>query len=214
MTAVKRLPLWKKGTLLIKKQFKPALQTAAKKKFVFIHINKTGGTSITRVVGQPYRRHLTAKEVIDDIGMEKWRKAYKFTVVRNPWDKYFSMYKWRKKTNIRGIADEDISFSDWVKRTLEEKDPDYYDYFLQRMFQPQVDWLKDYSGHIDMDKIIRFENLQHDFKKVADTIGAPAELPHYHKTQQVSYREFYDAEAREIVAEWFKEDIKRFDYQF
>ena len=52
--------------------------------FIFIHINKTAGTSIGRAVGLPNKLHLTAREIIDRVGEEAWRKAYKFAFVRNP----------------------------------------------------------------------------------------------------------------------------------
>ena len=34
------------------------------------------------------------------------------------------------------------------------------------MFLPQVEWLKNYEGNIDMDKIIRFENLNEGINEV------------------------------------------------
>jgi hypothetical protein len=58
--------------------------------YIFIHINKTAGTSIIDVIGKPFRKHLTSKEVIKVIGQKKWDAAYKFAVVRNPWDKVVS----------------------------------------------------------------------------------------------------------------------------
>lgn len=40
------------------------------KKIVFIHINKTGGTSMGKALGLPLKRHLTVDEVINIIGEE------------------------------------------------------------------------------------------------------------------------------------------------
>ena len=55
--------------------------------FIFIHINKTAGTSIGKAIGLPIKDHLTAQEVLSRIGKDRWDAAYKFTLVRNPWDK-------------------------------------------------------------------------------------------------------------------------------
>ncbi|MCW8925269.1 MAG: sulfotransferase family 2 domain-containing protein, partial [Xanthomonadales bacterium] len=124
--------------------------------FIFIHINKTAGTSVGRAIGLPVKHHLMASEVIGRIGMDAWNGAYKFTVVRNPWDKVVSHYEYRRKKNKTEIATRGISFSDWVNMTYgDDKDTFYYN--NPRSFQPQVEWLKDTDGRVSMDYIIRFE---------------------------------------------------------
>ena len=105
--------------------------------FIFIHINKTAGTSVGKAIGLPVKDHLMATEVIARIGLDKWNTAYKFTVVRNPWDKVVSHYEYRRKKNKTHIASRNISFSDWVKMTYgPEKNTVYYN--NPRSFQQQV----------------------------------------------------------------------------
>ena len=67
--------------------------------FIFIHINKTGGTSIEKALGLE-KDHLTASEKKTAIGKQKWKKIYSFAFVRNPWDKVVSHYHHRVKMNI------------------------------------------------------------------------------------------------------------------
>jgi hypothetical protein len=96
--------------------------------FIFIHINKTGGTSIAKATGIPHKNHLHVKEVIAEIGEQKFKKSLVFAVVRNPWDKVVSHYNYRIKTNQTTMGDTPISFKDWVKQTYgEPKNPLYYD---------------------------------------------------------------------------------------
>ncbi len=124
--------------------------------YIFIHINKTAGTSIGNAIGLPVKHHQTAREIIASIGREKWTTAYKFTLVRNPWDKVVSHYEYRLKRNKTEIATRNISFSEWVKKTYgPDKDPFYYN--NPKAFQPQVEWLKDDEGKITIDFIGRFE---------------------------------------------------------
>ena len=180
--------------------------------FVFIHINKTAGTSIGNAIGLPVKNHLTAKEVIARIGQNKWNSAYKFTFVRSPWDKAVSLYEYRRKKDRTKIATRGILFSDWVRMTYgEEKDFSYYNV---KAFQPQVEWLKNNQGNIAMDFVGKFESISEDFKQIAKAIGSDAELPHLNASKRVGYQSYYDNETRDIIAHWFREDIELFGYEF
>lgn len=191
----------------------PPIHKGKNMDYIFIHINKTAGTSINKIIGKPYRKHLTAKQIIDQIGKNKWQKAYKFTVVRNPWDKVVSHYKYRLKTNQSNIKNDGLSFKEWVLFTYgENKDPKYYN--KPQMFLPQVEWLKDYHGKINIDKIVKFENLKEGISEVFSLLGIDEQLPHLNKTNKTNYKDFYDQETKKIIADWFQEDIKLFDYFF
>ena len=48
--------------------------------FIFIHINKTGGSSIEHALGIPFG-HRTALEVIGDVGEALWREKLTFCFV-------------------------------------------------------------------------------------------------------------------------------------
>ncbi len=193
--------------------FNSPLRKGKHKEFIFIHIPKTAGTSMTKIFGEAFQKHNTAKEVIEIIGKKKWNNAYKFTVVRNPWDKVFSWYKFRVKLNQSKMATNPISFKDWVACTYGEPKDKYY-YYRAKNFMPQLDWLKNDEDIIDMDNIIRFENLQEDFKIVAKELGINSVLPHINKTKETYYRDYYDEETKKIIKEWFHEDIKTFGYKY
>jgi hypothetical protein len=181
--------------------------------FIFIHINKTAGTSIGRAIGLPIKDHLTATEIIARIGMDKWNEAFKFTLVRNPWDKVVSHYEYRRKKNKTEIASRNISFSDWVTMTYgENKDTFYYN--NPRSFQPQVDWLKDVDGEISIDFIGKFDTINEDFDRIRNVIGLDEALPHLNASSRASYQSYYNNETRGIVANWFREDIEEFGYSF
>jgi chondroitin 4-sulfotransferase 11 len=181
--------------------------------FIFIHINKTAGTSIGTAIKLPRKSHLTAKEIIKLIGEKSYHKSFKFAVVRNPWSKVVSHYKYRIKTNQTGMKDTNISFKDWVKATYgETKNSVYYD--KPKMFYPQVEWLKDNSNQVSVDQIIKFENLAEEFELVRKKIGIATSLPHKNKTNKDNYRDYYDSETKKIIQAWFQEDIKLFNYSF
>ena len=193
--------------------FNSPLHKGEKRDYIFVHINKTAGTSIINIIGKPFRKHLTAKEIIKVIGQDKWDKAYKFAVVRNPWDKVVSQYKHNIKNNVTNMAKKEISFKDWVAGTYGKNKGKYY-FYRPQMFLPQVEWLKDFEGKINMDKIIRFENLTDEMNQVFNTLGIHQELPHVNKTSKTNYRDFYDEETQKIIADWFHEDMQAFNYTY
>ena len=80
----------------------------------FIHINKTGGSSIEKALGLPFS-HQTASMRVARLGTEEWNRRYSFTFVRNPWDRLVSQYHYRKS---RGRLRRDIDFPAWIRATL------------------------------------------------------------------------------------------------
>lgn len=182
--------------------------------YIFIHINKTGGTSIDKSLGIKIKKHLTAKQVIDIVGRSKWDMAYKFAFVINPWDKVVSHYKYRIKTNQSLMKEKSIEFADWIRVTYgKDKDPFYYD--IPQMFFQQVEWLKNNQNEIDIDFIGRFENIAEDFNKIQQKLKLFSPLPHLNKTITTDYHEFYkNQESIDIISNAFKDDINYFNYKF
>lgn len=132
-----------------------------REKFVFIHINKTGGMSIENALGLK-KQHLTALEYKNRLGIRHWNKSFKFSIVRNPWDKVVSQYFHRIKTNQTGLGVNPIDFKKWVKFTYGEQNPKYFD--DPKYFMPQINWLTNENGELLCDFIGRFENLENDFQ--------------------------------------------------
>lgn len=179
--------------------------------FVFIHINKTAGTSIEQALGLRFE-HKTALEKRAELGAARWAKRFTFSFVRNPWDRIVSLYHYRIKTNTTGLGDHPIPFPEWVRRTFGEQDPAYYN--SPRMLMPQWRWLADDEDRLLVDFVGRFETLEADFQTVCDRIGRTAALPHLKPTRRGPYTEYYDPETAEVVRRWFHVDIEHFGYDF
>ncbi|MCX7553346.1 sulfotransferase family 2 domain-containing protein [Marinicella sp. S1101] len=179
--------------------------------FIFIHINKTAGSSVEKALNLPFE-HLTAQEKQAEVGMQKWQDKFTFSFVRNPFDKVCSHYRYRVKTNQTQLKDKPLSFSDWVALSYGEKKPFYYD--QPRMFMPQTDWLCDEQGQIMVDAVYHFESLQEDFQTIKKKFGLSADLPHLKPTKPVSYQTFYDNRAKQIIEQHFAADLDAFGYEF
>lgn len=179
--------------------------------FVFIHINKTGGSSIERALSLPFE-HKTALEKIEELGRKQWEDRYTFTVVRNPWDKVVSHYHYRVQTNQTGLARNKLDFREWVRLTYGVRSPLYYD--KPKMFMPQSEWITDTQGRIVVDGICRFENLRNDFSSVCQELRKDAVLPHIKSSRRGDYRGYYDNDTCKIIEKWFAKDIEVFGYRF
>ena len=188
-----------------------------KYKFIFVHINKTAGTSIDETLQchcENYNKHESLRELKEQALSNDY---FKFTFVRNSWDRFISLYKFRVKTNQTGLGENPIPFKDCSKK-IYHKDSKYYNISGERqrlMLSTQLDWITDGSGNIALDFIGRFENLQEDFNTICDKIGIPQQqLPHRNKTEHKHYTEYYNDETRQIVAEKYAKDIEYFGYEF
>jgi hypothetical protein len=178
---------------------------------VFVHINKTGGSSVEAALKLPFQ-HRTARELRAVIGQARWERRFSFAFIRNPWDKVVSHYFYRVKTNQTGLGDGRVGFGDWVRAAYGERDPRFYD--QPKMFMAQFDWLIDENGEIMVDFVGRFEQLNRDFATVCTRTGRRAQLPHLKPSGARDYRTLYDGDTFEIVRRCFAADIDAFGYAF
>jgi len=205
-----------------------------KYKCIFIHIPKTGGTSIESVfvsnaakTDVPFK-HSTAKEYQKKFN-RGFSEYFKFSVIRNPWNLVVSLYHWMwhtdsptnffpKQWRARTHIPLHWTLNDWVKSpNFLRSNPRGLSLDGPRLFQEktQLDWISNDKCNIIIDYIMRFENLQEDFNIVCDKIGIPRQkLPHVNKSKHKHYTEYYDDETRQIVAEKYKKDIEFFGYEF
>jgi Sulfotransferase family len=195
------------------------------KRFLFVHIPKTAGNSIQSVLRDysedqlvalrneqdgierfglrnpkyNIKKHSTLSEYRDALGDEQFRTLYKFTCVRNPWDRMVSYYftptqnpeTWDRK-KFRAIISKAVSVADYLRLDNGADDP-----------------------FANVDYIMRFENLADDFRAVWTAIGiSPVTLPQYNRSSREHYGKYYDDELREFVRTRFAAEIERFGYTF
>jgi hypothetical protein len=128
------------------------------------------------------------------------KNYFKFSFVRNPWDRMLSFYLFKKTNRAFIKIADDLSLKDFILTSAGKIKFNQYSYI---------------DGFDENSFIGRFENLQEDFNIVCDKIGIPQrKLPHINKTQHKHYTEYYDDETLEIFAEKYAKDIEYFGYKF
>ena len=81
--------------------------------------------------------------------------------------------------------------------------------------RPQIHWLRDQQGQVDMSFIGRFERLEADFQQLCEVLGVEVVLPHRTASlPKMDYRMQYTDELAEIVQDFYWEDITYFNYSF
>lgn len=200
-------------------------------KAVFIHIPKTGGTSIEKI----FDNNADFKDVSykhQDLSFYKrfvpnFQNYFVFSFIRNPWDLVFSQYRymfksnhsWPKTWRSRTKLDTEMSFDKWVKSDRFKKtSPDTDSLDLKGSFvnKNQVDWFRGSEQISNNFFVGKFENLQQDFDKICDSIGiSRIAVPHVNSSGvKKKYSDFYDKEMRDIVENKYKKDIIFGEYHF
>ena len=195
---------------------------------IFVHVPRTGGKSIHFALvaqGKVPGVHFFARRLIAELGEHDWNSYFKFSVVRNPWDRAVSLYFHQTRSDPADKA----GFRDWVLNQVKENghpndNKSVWECSIESggstggngtKWKCQSDWLIDYKGNLCMDHIARFENLKAEFSYICDQLNHNVLLPHENKTLHEPYTYYYeDSEVKDIVAAWHKRDIELFDYEF
>jgi len=194
-------------------------------KLIYYHIGKTGGMSICSalgfdpkdytvylpeyvhgVKGNVMTQHARPDYVSLCINTRAAKDYYKFTIVRNPWDRLVSCYYYLYNLHIQRYG----TFTDWLKYA--HKQVVNKRYLEGDHLTPQCEYTK------NLNYIGRYETLQQSFDHIcADNNIRPSLLPHNNpsgKRKGIKYRDCYSKSDIELVHEMYAEDIKQFDYVF
>jgi hypothetical protein len=207
-----------------------------KKKFIFVHVQKTAGTSLQQVLRDHapdarlwHGRHGHASSGIAEIGQERWKRYFSFGFVRNPWERLVSHYA-MISDRISELTPEQrkepqpfkielwnyvLHFSRDFESFLDNCTGLIYDRNCYKSFLfNQVDYLSDDKGELAVNFVGRFENFEADANEALTRIGIEAEVPRLNRSSRGNYRDYYSPRTRNLVAKRFARDIDMFGYEF
>jgi hypothetical protein len=230
------------------------------RRFVFVHVHKTAGESITRalaphlgrgdiVLGGTFRgnlanvwyrrrhglsKHSSAMVIRDFMGAQAWQDSFRFSVVRNPYDRILSFYHYletmigrrRREGMMMRLLDRlpGMEVRDplhWPESAAFLETETFSDYIRHPAFgphafgtRPQIAVLGDETGRSMVETVIRFETLAADFAKVAERIGLPGLRLGWHNASSRSRdatRRLAPAD-RALLFDLYRADFEAFGY--
>lgn len=196
-----------------------SLEGFDKHECIFVHIPKCAGISIAKsLFGNLGGGHYTIRRYQLIFNETEFEQYFKFTFVRNPWDRLVSAFCFLRNG---GINQRD---GRWAARHLGRFD-DFNEFVCRWVnprniyrgihFVPQFEFLRVSDETPAVDFVGRFENIESDFQQIAERIGLrPSLSKHNSQSARQDYRAFYSDEAAEIVANAYATDIDLFGYKF
>ncbi|MEE3317522.1 MAG: sulfotransferase family 2 domain-containing protein [Pseudomonadota bacterium] len=208
------------------------------RQFVFVHIPKTGGTSLGLALEDRAHRddiligdtpkakkrrgrlrdltprgrlwkHSTLADIDGVLGADDLDRMFLFTMVRNPWDRAVSYYHWLKSQTFDHPA---ITRAQTLSFPAFVRDPVIVDSLRD---WPAGRYMQDASG-VERDALfIRLEHFDEDSAPLWDHLGFRLSLPHENRSDRdTDYRTYYDDALAAHLGDVCATDILRFKYTF
>lgn len=210
------------------------IKKSVEQTILFIHIPKTGGTSVEMFFeGIGFATYLAPKDyafvrpylkvppthfdmsLIDAMFDLKNNSLYSFAVVRHPADRMISSYMWAKeKSKLQHIGEQLASYQkmnleEFIALVFEEYSND--NNYMSNHIKPQHMFVSD-----SVTKVFHLENgLDNAIKEVLTdngvTLNGELKMPQENKSNP--YQTSISQQAKEMIYEFYKDDFTKFDYK-
>ncbi|MBY5956614.1 sulfotransferase family protein [Membranicola marinus] len=212
-----------------------------KHKVIFIHIPKCAGSSVekafevrpqkgewekanyTTLMGwcdknKIHLQHATPQQLIDYgyISKQQWNDYYKFIIVRNPYDRAFSDYKYISfMHNLYGSFNDFIQGTGPYQKVMNSKKNIIY---RGDHLYPQSTFFFLDNKHIAYNQVIKFENIREGLQNVINDLNLPSKFfdTRINKSLKIfdHYSLFYNRERKKLINNYYENDLQLLNYEF
>jgi hypothetical protein len=208
------------------------------RRFIFVHIPKTGGTAMTLalesratandlLIGDTPKarrrkrrldgltpagrlwKHATLADIEGIVARDEFAAFFCFTLVRNPWDRMVSYYHWLR---TQGFTHPAVALA---------KSRDFggflNDPLTAQTFRdtPADSYMRDGAGVEHCAAYVRLEHLGADLAPVVAHLGFAPEMRRANRSdRQADWRGYYSDADAALLARICAADIARFGYRF
>nr|WP_299593807.1 sulfotransferase family 2 domain-containing protein [uncultured Microbulbifer sp.] len=190
-----------------------------KYKYVFVHIPKSGGTSMLRALKAPTRRNHAPWEIYKEANRFYFDDFFKFTIVRHPVTRIYSAYNYI--LNGGNGRPADLEFSHHLQITSPTFESFILDYltpssvFKHNLFRPQVFFVCNYFDEIVVDHVCKLEHIEDEIIAVFKNLNIPSpeNFPHANNTYHSEETPDFSEEIKSAIYELYHSDFRVFGYE-
>lgn len=182
-------------------------------KIIFIHNPKAGGTTLSVAIGGYEKGLVTVAHITPDVAKKyffqsDWDKFFSFATVRDPWDRYVSLYLYQRSEYYGDFTSQNFShrlarnltFAEWAKyNIISNKKSKWFGV-------PQANW---WSG---VSRVFKFEAMDEIAMELSLRLNRTLIIPKLN--QSVGARPSVPKSLIDYVSEIDADTISEFGYTF
>jgi hypothetical protein len=180
--AVSKLPLWslKMATKISGRPTgvsEELRQSVISLGCIFIHIPKCAGNAVQKsLFGKVVFGHQTIRQYQLAFTSSEYRKACKFTITRDPFERIVSAWRFLR---AGGFHKHDAKFYEDILSHLPSFDHFVNEWLVHQdldrcgcvHFKPQVHYIREFNGSIPMNHIVKMSNLAVEYENLRSRFG-------------------------------------------